>query len=202
MDPVTITAVAVAVSVDSFLVGLSYGAKGLRMSTLPVLGIGLMSGLVMALALLAGEMLSSWLGVEMGSVLGGLILIGAAARIGLTPTREREGETEGSGPGMLSLLTNPALADRDHSGHISPAESLSLGLALSIDSFGVGVGVSTGAPPSIWLPLAAGLVTILALAAGLRWGRASRKWVGSGIMRLLPAVILFALGLERLLSVL
>lgn len=194
MEGLTVIAVAVAVSVDSFLVGLSYGARGLRVPVFPTLGIGIMSGAVILVALWAGDMLSMWLGQGLGRILGGLILMGAAARIAFTPSEA----SKQPGSGVLSILRDPSLADKDSSGHISPGESLSLGLALSVDSFGVGVGVSAGVSPSLWLPLSACLVTMMALTLGLRLGRNALNWSGSPLIRYLPVAILLVLGLSRL----
>lgn len=200
LNLLTIAAVAVAVSADAFLVGFSYGMKGLKVNGISTLGIGLMSGLFMAAALFIGDILSAWLGGYTARLIGGLVLLVAAARVLLTPD-SGDGTADSPWPAFLSLLSNPARADRDRSGDVSGLEAVSLGIALSIDSLGVGIGVVMGTAINLWLPLAASLATLAALTGGILAGGRMRALPYGRVLQVLPAIILAILGLSRLLPV-
>ncbi len=192
---VTVFAVALAVSADAFLVGFSYGMKGLVVGRIPALGVALMSGLFMAAAILIGDLLAGFLGASAARIIGGTVLLLAAARIALTSNTDQQP----SWAGPLSILSDPTRADRDHSGEISGLEALSLGVALSIDSLGVGVGVAMGQGMNLWLPLAASVATLGALAGGLTFGKRLSRVPYIRLLSVLPAIILALLGISRLL---
>lgn len=79
MQMVSILLLALAVSLDSFSVGFTYGLRKMKIPFKAILVIACCSGAVMFISMLIGSFLTKFLPVYVTEKLGGLILVGIGA---------------------------------------------------------------------------------------------------------------------------
>lgn len=96
------------------------------------------------------------------------------------------------------LLDEPARADLDSSGTLTPGEALLLGLALAIDALGVGFGAGMAGLSSTLTPLIAGATQFVFVSAGISVGRRIKMSALAPGLEKVPGGILILLGLMRL----
>ncbi len=224
MKGFSVLLLALAVSLDSFTVGATYGMRHIRIPVRSILIIAACSFAMVLLTMFAGERLATWIPLDWGKRLGALILcmVGAWSLWNVRRTvlledhfalrNEREGRENGQKVEenpvwtleirhlglVVQVLKKPDIADMDHSGLISAQEALLLGLALSLDSIGAGVGAAmVGFSP--WLTaILIGVFSSLFLLSGMRVGLrlAGFRWVQKASF--LPGVLLILLGFYKL----
>lgn len=96
------------------------------------------------------------------------------------------------------FLTEPATADLDLSGTLTPDEGFLLGLALAIDALSVGFGAGMAGISSAFTPVVAGVTQGIFVSLGLALGRRMRKTVPVQMLEKAPGGILILLGAMRL----
>lgn len=215
MDPISLLLLALALSLDSLMVGLLYGLRGIRLPWGAMGIVSLATALLLALSMASGRLLAAVLAPVLANRVGALIL----ALVGLwityqtirTERSRRRVSAEappplrrvwrlrlGSVGVVIEILREPGAADLDRSGHINPVEALFLGVALALDSVAAGLGAAmTGFSP-VGLPLAAGVTSVGLLAAGSRLSgympfRLEGPWAA------VHGVLLTLLGLYRMI---
>lgn len=200
---------ALAISADTFGVGLAYGLRGLRVPAASMAVICLMTVGIIALSLVAGTSvgtlipgeLEAWTGAAILVALGLWLLAGVWSRH--KPAAERE-----TYPLLkirlrslslaIAILREPEAADSDRSGVISPAEAVGLGVALALDAMGAGFALALLHGWQWLLPPLAGGLSLAALAGGLKLGHLGTMQ-GRGLPgELLPGLLLIVLGLFQL----
>lgn len=224
MEYLSLLALAFAVSLDSFGVGISYGLRRIKIPILSILIITSCSAFLVLLSMQLGKYLGGFIGVETANLIGALILIGIGcwAIINLYFNREtRQDEVAPEKPleeieaelivprpvlsieiktlGLvIRILKKPTVADFDKSGTITGAEAAFLGVALSLDGFGAGIGAALmGYSPWVTAPLISILCTIFILL-GLRLGfiYSNVKWLQR--MSFIPGVVLIVFGIVKI----
>ena len=194
---------ALALNLDSFGAGMAYGARKIKVPLLSLFIISLISVVAISVSMLGGEMLLAFIPVSLAHRLGGFLLL----LIGLWVLHQARRDNNLTGMieihirplGLaIQILREPARADLDRSGVISPREALILGAALAMDAFGAGFAVSMlGFSISITaavVGLGHFLLTYLGIIAG-------RTITTSGVGRqltALPGCILISLGLLKI----
>ncbi len=151
MQMVSILLLALAVSLDSFSVGFTYGLRKMKIPFKAILVIACCSGAVMFISMLIGSFLTKFFPVYVTEKLGGLILVGIGAWVlyqFFKPAKDKEYllhektllnlEVRSLGI-VIHILRKPMSADIDKSGVINGIEAVLLGFALSIDAFGAGI---------------------------------------------------------------
>lgn len=211
----TIAALAISLSIDSFGVGIAYGIRKVSIPLGSKLIICVFSILYSGLAILFGRFMygalppvvSKAAGIAILAGMGVYILLQALLRKENRPDRvggeaadecRKEGERT---PGRtMRVLKDPEEGDLDRSGTIDIRESLLLGLALSIDAIGVGVGSALAGLGSAAVPFAIGLSQLLFLYAGTFLGKkaAALEWVNKKAVSLAPGLLLLTLAILRL----
>ncbi len=212
-----------AVSLDGFGVGITYGARKIKIPVSSILIISACSGLIIMLSMMVGVAMTGWMSPHGASAVGAAILIG----IGLTALIQfiRSGE-RGSNEGnsnsggiakatdpssnpvlklelkvfgfIIQILRSPSAADVDRSGTISAGEAFLLGTALSLDAFGAGIGAAlVGFPPLLTAILIAAASGFF-LWSGTRVGFWVSGWRWVRQLSMLPGVILIAMGIFKL----
>lgn len=209
----------IAVSLDSFGVGVTYGMRKIRISFIALIIIMLCSGVMVLSSMTIGSVLSSFIPSGVAEIFGSLILIS----IGLfslynvlgskknkfteenskleSKLEEKEWKLEIKRFGLfITILKKPQMADLDRSGTISAKESLILGFALSLDAFGAGIGatmVGNYSPfiTAILVSLMSGIFIFFGIKSGLILAKI--KWMQQVV--LLPPFLLIALGLLKML---
>lgn len=213
---------AVAVSIDGFGVGITYGMRRIKIPVRSVIIITACSALVILAAMYIGGWLAYFLSPSVTHYIGGAILIG----IGLwaiynirsqqnnsTDDVDEETVSNSEEAGIRSVLAieikslglviqilkRPTKADMDRSGTISGMEAMFLGLALSLDAFGAGIGAALiGYTP--WLTaLLIGAANCVFILSGLKLGFAysGTEWMKR--MTYVPGIMLVLCGLFKLL---
>ncbi|GAB6138231.1 sporulation membrane protein YtaF [Halanaerobaculum tunisiense] len=214
MNLTAIFVLALAISLDGFVAGITYGLKKIEISYWAILIISIASGVTILLAMSLGSLLSRFLSPVWTTKLGGAVLVGIGGWLfydslhNLVATEKRS-ELEQSPRELISLqieslgliiniLHKPVKADLDYSGAISNKEAVFLGVALALDAFGAGIGAAmVGYQPLV----SALLVTICKftlLTGGLYIGQQVTINRFGPQIRLLPGIILILLGLTKL----
>ncbi|CEI81134.1 MULTISPECIES: sporulation membrane protein YtaF [Oceanobacillus] len=199
----------IAVSLDGFSVGITYGMRQIKVPLLSLFVIMFCSGLIVFLSMEVGDFLRSFISPQGASMLGGgiLIFLGVFSLISMFRSRETEAAKNGDHASsnvkfenMKTVLTRPKEADLDKSGIISINESILLGFALALDAFGAGIGAAMlGYSPLITALLTAGMSGLF-LFSGIMFG--SYLWRIPALQRLsfLPSVFLITLGCWNIFS--
>jgi putative sporulation protein YtaF len=215
---------ALAVSLDGFGVGASYGMRGIRIPMPSILIIAVCSGTVVWLAMTAGGWLTGLMPPEVARSAGAVLLIavGLWALIQLRRGAGSEGacEAEEDEPAgrdagtatvarielrrlglVICILRAPQAADTDRSGTISASEAVPLGVALSLDALGAGFGAAMVGFPALPASLLIAAASGAFLLAGLKFGRTfASRFAGAKAVSVLPGLILIATGIARLIE--
>jgi len=197
----------VAVSLDGFGVGITYGMQKIRVPFFPLCIIMLCSGIVVLLSMTIGNILSSMISPHMAQMFGGCILIILGCFSLVKIIRSKVGAGEGSGMSEESarklhqfktVLSTPDKADWDQSGAISANEALVLGAALALDAFGAGLAAAIiGYSPlltSILIALMSGTFVYCGMKLGIVLSE--NKYMQK--MTFIPSLLLISLGIFNL----
>lgn len=196
----------IAVSLDGFGVGVTYGMQKIRMPLLSLFIIMCCSGFIVIISMTIGNVLSQYISPSSTSKIGAtiLILIGTFSLWNVLRQRKKsEVKTEEDATNVKNskrsafskVITTPNKADLDKSGIISAKESLLLGIALAMDAFGAGLGAAIiGYTPSltaILIAIMSGTFVYVGMKIGLFLSK-SKKLQRMGY---LPPLLLIALGI-------
>lgn len=212
MEIISYILFALALNVDSFCTSLTYSARSIKVPPLSLLIISLVSMSSIALSMAAGSLLAAKIPVLAAYRLGsGLLLL-----IGLwilyqtlrkkqeknnhyekTATRAVEIRLRFFGL-VIQILKEPARADVDRSGVISPQEALLLGTALALDAFVAGFAVSLLGFSILVTAPAVGIGHFLLACLGITAGRSIRPGLVGRQLTALPGCIMILLGLLKI----
>lgn len=196
----------IAVSLDGFGVGITYGMRKVLVPIHALCIIMLCSGVIVLASMTLGSALLSFISPDIAEIIGGviLILIGCFSLFNILKPKlkflqPKEKELEHRIHHFKKVLLTPDSADLDSSGTISSGEALILGIALALDAFGAGLGASMiGYSPL----LTAGLVACMSglfLFCGMRVGILLSKSKQLQRLTLLPPFLLIGLGIFNLM---
>ncbi len=204
-------ALALAVSIDGFGVGVTYGLRKIQIPLKSIVIIVLCSALVIFLTMNIGHWLTRFVNPDVAGWIGALILIAIGcwaiynmfrnhrvASEEVEPLKEFVFEIKTLGL-VIHILRKPTVADVDRSGTISSAEATLLGLALSMDAFGAGIAAGFMGM-SVWItPLVIGAMNLLFILMGYRIGFkfADNKWMKR--LSVIPGLILILFGIIKIL---
>ncbi|QOS98812.1 sporulation membrane protein YtaF [Brevibacterium sp. JNUCC-42] len=211
MGLVSLLLICLAVSLDGFGVGMSYGLRKMNMPFPSFLVISLCSFAVIFVSMTLGHWLQYWVTPELCSKIGAtvLILIGGLTLWKMLISKRNQSDTlpaEENGKYrdfrwtirmyglMIHILRDPERADTDRSGHIVGKEAIMLGLALSLDAFGSGVSLTLLGFAPLFTSLCVALTSIILLWGGMTVGRrfSSVGWFQR--LSFLPAILLIGIG--------
>ncbi|MGI5876530.1 MAG: sporulation membrane protein YtaF [Dethiobacteria bacterium] len=195
---------AVALSVDGFAVGLSYGIGKVKITFFPIVLITLCSALAMTISIFAGQLAGAFFTLQLAGILGGSILI----LIGLWQLVEGLKKYKNS-PILLRInlkmfglvlqvIREPENADIDRSGDINLREALLLGIALNLDAIGAGFGAGLAGFSLLLIPIVT-LALFFALFTGLLIGEKYATGLLGEKGYIIPGFILIAVGLINIL---
>ena len=207
---------ALAVSLDSFSVGFTYGLRQMKIPFRSVLLIACCSAVTLLLAMLVGKGITVIVGPQFAESIGGsvLIILGMWALYQVWRSgKEQHGETTNSAilhdqtlvkleirslGLVIHILRRPMAADIDGSGTITGLEALLLGVALSLDAFGAGIGASMLGLPPWGLAATVAVMSSLFVVGGIVVGKrlSHAQWVNR--CTILPGIVLIMLGLWKI----
>lgn len=205
---------ALALNLDSFGAGLAYGTRQIKVPLLSLVIISLISMAAISVSMLGGQILQAFVPPFLVHRLGGVLLL----MIGIWVLMQaRQGEKQAEKKPLsentavrkleirirpfglvILVLREPARADLDSSGVISPGEAFVLGAALAMDAFGAGFAVSMlGFSIGITV-LVVGMGHFLLTYAGILAGRTVLAGKVGRRFTTLPGCILILLGLSKI----
>lgn len=216
---------AIALSLDGFGVGMSYGLRRIRIPWTSMLMISFCTIISMSSAVLFGGWFAQWVKFIPPNILGAIILLSLGIYQVLRALGQKEGPKEDqeeiaievSTFGamakvpvvkfqfeflgiIIQILRYPEQADLDGSGIITIKESALLGTALSLDALasGLAIGFSAGIIHSLPMILLVALTQILMLRLGqVVTGIVPRQILTR--IEYLPGTLLILIGLGKLI---
>ena len=206
----SIILLALAVSLDSFSVGFTYGLRKMRIPFKSIAIIACCSAMTLTIAMLIGHLLQQFVSPEFAEKMGGVILIILGVWViyqFFRPEKEKDIlphekviinlEIKSLGL-VIHILKKPMSADFDKSGTITGVEAIMLGLALSLDSFGAGIGaVMLGFSPG-YLALAVALLSSLLVFLGIKLGSYLSQITWLQRFSFLPGILLIIIGVWKI----
>lgn len=204
---IKLLSIVVAVSLDGFGVGITYGMRKIHIPFIGFIIVVSCSGLIVFLSMTVGHMIKTVIPPTLTSNLGSFILIGLGFFVLLSVLRQKQTHKFPSQikkhrrhklRRFTQILKDPAKADNDSSGIISISEATVLGIALALDAFAAGFGAAMlGYTPfitAIFIALMSGLF----LFTGVTLGRLLSKNTTVSKLPYLPPIILIAIGVYHL----
>lgn len=201
---------ALAVSLDSFGAGLTYGMKSIKIPFRSIMIIAICSAVTFLLSMLLGFTLEQFITKKTGEVLGGLILLGIGVyslwqvflpekeNIKKEPKNIVLFEIKSLGI-VIHILKKPVMADIDKSGSITGWEAVLLGIALSLDAFGAGIGAALIDLSPLLTTTSIAVMSALFLWGGMALGFYffnKTNWMKR--LSILPGILLIVMGLLRM----
>ncbi len=194
---------AMALSIDSLCVGLSYGMRRIEIPFIPLLFVSLISGISAYISIHIGNGLAVFLSPQHAKILGAVILICVGIYIFISTLRDKSAGTEDKEILSIRLdfvkitiqvIQQPLKADLDNSGTISNTEAIFLGIALALDTFGAGLGAAMSRMDITYLPIAICIFNMVFLLLGEYVGR-DMDIAQNERLEYLPGIVLIILGL-------
>jgi putative sporulation protein YtaF len=197
---------ALAVSIDGFTVGFTYGMRKVSIPIRSLLVISSCSFITFLASMGVGKIINHLFSPAFAKMIGGtlLIILGLWIIVQFFFKKEEKEEkllinVEIRSLGIvIHILRKPTIADFDRSGTITGIEAVFLGLALSLDAFGAGV---SAALLNYSLLSTASLVALLSfcfLLSGLKTGKAFAKYAWLQKYSFLPGILLILIGIFKL----
>ncbi|ANX13169.1 sporulation membrane protein YtaF [Fictibacillus arsenicus] len=201
---------ALAVSLDSFGAGLTYGMKSIKIPFRSILIIAICSAVTFLFSMFLGFTLEKFITQKTGEVLGGLILLGIGIyslwqvflpekeNIDTEPKNLVLFEIKSLGI-VIHILKKPVMADIDKSGSITGWEAVLLGIALSLDAFGAGIGAALIDLSPLLTTVSIAVMSALFLWGGMALGLYffnKTNWMKR--LSVLPGILLIVMGLLRM----
>ncbi len=175
---------AAACNLDTVILAMGYGVRGVRLTPVQRLCIGGITTLVTWLSLALGDAAAAVLPADLAELLGGLVLIGIGMWFVLDWLRRPEGAADGEETRRVSTLWG----------------CISLAAALAVNNAGIGVAAGVSGVSPGWAALGNFIVTMAALELGRRLGdRLAGRLLGRCALPL-SGVLLIALGAWEVLT--
>ena len=190
--------IAIACNLDNLGVGVTYGLRRIAIPPLPNLMMALIAFLFTVLSAHAARLASLLISERAGTIGGAVLMIGFGLLALPAPWVRRAPRPEKPRASLRDVQQRPELADRDHSGTISPVEALLLGTVVSLNC------LANGLPAGLWhlriMPLALGnaILSYGSIALGVWLGRRyGEHWLGRKA-DWVAGLLLVALGVHQL----
>jgi len=198
--------IVVAVSLDGFGVGMTYGMRKIRISISSLFVIMFCSGGIVVTSMTIGHLLRAFISPSFTNIAGSLILIFLGLFILHSMIRMKKNEqksafkdsNEKTFGHFKSVLSSPQNADKDRSGTISLGEAFVLGSALALDAFGAGLGASMLGYSPLITSISIAVMSGVFVFTGMRIGYilANLKYMEK--LTFLPPIILICIGVYHL----
>lgn len=201
---------AVAVSLDSFSVGLTYGLRKMKIPIKSILIIACCSAFTLLISMGIGHTIARFISPAFADSLGGIILIVLGAWVlyqFFRPEKLKEVlphekiivnfEIKSLGL-VINILRKPMAADIDKSGTITGIEAFLLGFALSLDAFGAGIGAAMLGYSPYYLAVSVAVMSSLFVFAGMRIGDVFSNVSWMQRCSFIPGLLLIIIGIWKI----
>lgn len=188
--------IILAVSLDGFTVGITYGLRKISITISTLLIIMLCSGFVVFSSMTVGKFVNQFIPTIYATYSGGIIFICLGLFLLFSLIREKIYEKKRVNSSYGIFIKNPTIVDSDNSGTLSLNEAFVLGIALALDAFGAGLAAAMLGFSIIimtWcIAFASGIFVFLGFQLG-HW-LAHVTWISRLIY--LPPLLLIVIGIS------
>lgn len=203
---------AMAISIDGFTVGITYGLRGIKIGLIPLLIISGISSISIYLSSCLGEGIAAYLDEKTARYFGSIILIFIGIwlvySVFLNYNNKKRDLLEQEEVIIFSIrvkvlgiiikiLKDPKEADLDKSGSINIPEAFFLGLALALDALGAGLGAGMSGISGIIIPIIIGLVSFSFVSIGFLFASKLGNILPDRF-EMIPGFIIILLGIIKL----
>ncbi|MBM7557085.1 sporulation membrane protein YtaF [Halanaerobacter jeridensis] len=213
MNLLPVLILALAISLDGFLAGITYGLKGIKINLCPIVIISIASGVMVLFSMVCGSWLTKLFPALWASKIGGLLLVLIGGWLLYQSAREIDNNEDiakkwprelfsfeiNSLGLIINILQEPLRADLDYSGTISKQEAVVLGTALALDAFGAGIGAAMAGYNILATAIFVIAFKFVLLKMGVWLGTNTTADYSRNNLKLTPGFILIILGLIKLL---
>lgn len=202
--------IAIAICIDSFALGITYGIRKIKIPKIAILTINLVTICTLGITVFFGQIIRQFISHFTASFISSIILICLGSFLMLEGyIKHLIGIRAALGDQKLVNLHIPKLgiiidiafdvtkADLDISGDINIKEAMYIGFILSIDSIGAGFGYAMGSTNVIYFMIFVFFINILSITYGLNIGHRIVNQKNTLKTSLLPGIILVTIGLLR-----
>jgi len=198
----------IAVSLDGFGVGVTYGTRNILVPPIALLIIMFCSGVIVLLSMTIGNVFSTFISPQLTSVFGGSILVALGIfsliniirpKLNAEEIKRLHHNSNHRLQKIKAILTTPDQADVDQSGVISSNEALLLGSALALDAFGAGLGASMLGYSPIFTSVLIAFTSGLFLFGGIKTGLLISKVKQLQHLTFLPPLLLITIGIFNMI---
>ncbi len=202
---------AVALSIDAFAIGLSYGIREIKFSQTVIFIISFISVSILAASMFLGSILETFLSINAAAIISFLILLGLGLSFLLEGyikqlvSKKRKMNEENLAHITISkwgvvvnVFVDCEEKDTDTIKDITFKEAIYLGVALSLDSLGVGFGSAIGNVNFFQVVCFSFLFSILAIPLGLFLGKKFQLYSENIRTLWISGTILIILGISKL----
>jgi putative sporulation protein YtaF len=198
---------ALALSLDGFGVGLSYGMRGIKIPFFPFVIICLSSAIAVSLSMFMGSLATKIIPPDFASTLGGVIMITVGVYIStqnfilniIPDYKSYKIQLKNMGL-VINILKEPAEADMDKSGIIDRKEAIVLGIALAMDAFGAGFAAAMSGYSLLYTPIFVALAKFILVSLGIFIGSYYSMENIKGQISLIPGGLILILGIRSLFT--
>lgn len=146
MHVISIILFAIASSSDNFVIGLSYGAKRIKINLISNLIVSTISGVGTFIAMIFGGVFHNFIPVYASKAIGSItiILFGLYMLIVAFKNKHQENieEEKNNDKYYTKVFKNPEIVDKNHSKVIEYKEAIVLGFILCLNNIGLGIAAS------------------------------------------------------------
>ena len=186
---------AIAISIDGFVVGVTYGLKKIAIGIISLLIISGISTIAIFITGSIGSLLATTINEELACNIGSIILVFIGIWMVLTTYFEDFFDTHIK---VIKILQEPIKADFDKSGSINIVEAIFLGIALALDAVGAGLGVGFTGFHGLSVPFIIGGVNFILVSSGYIFGSKIGDILPNSF-EIFPGLIIIILGIGRIL---
>ncbi|RBW71498.1 sporulation membrane protein YtaF [Bacillus taeanensis] len=210
MQWLSVLLLAIAVSLDSFGVGFTYGLRKMKIPLRSILIIACCSAVTLLISMGIGTVIAYWVSPHLAERIGGFVLILIGVWVLYQVLRPKHEEKVKQGENLLlnfeikslgvviQILEKPTTADMDDSGTITGIEAILLGAALSLDAFGAGIGAAlvgfSALPTAFVVACMSSIFVLFGMKSGYLFSHI--KWVEK--MSFIPGFLLILLGIWKM----
>lgn len=199
--------IAIAICVDSFALGITYGIKQIKIPKIAILIINMVTIFALGISIYSGHIIRQFISQEAATMISCLVLVGLGSFFIIESYLKYLSKNKSDNKLIkfyiprLGIIIDIALdvtkADMDISGDINIKEALYLGIVLAIDALGAGFGFSMGGSNYIFFLLMVFIINIFSIFYGIFLGRKVESYRNSLRTSLLPGSILIFIGVLK-----
>jgi putative sporulation protein YtaF len=203
--------IAFALCIDSFALGVAYGIKKIKIPSLSILIISIITICVLGVSVLIGHIIRQFISGFTATLISSIVLIGLGSFFMLEGYIKYFVANKGTVISdnklmnlyipkigfIIDIALDVSKADFDISGDINNKEALYLGIILSIDSLGAGFGYAMGNANILYFLIIVFFINIISISLGLRIGHKVEQFQANLKTSLLPGFILILIGVLK-----